>query len=47
VVYENIYLYFYLYILLDEDGWDYYFINAPCCDFIARRGKLKVLIEVK
>jgi len=33
--------------LLDEDGWDYYFINAPCCDFVARRGKLKVLVEVK
>ena len=33
--------------LLDEDGWDYYFINAPCCDFVARRGKLRVLVEVK
>ena len=33
--------------LLDEDGWDYYFINAPCCDFVARRGKSKMLIEVK
>jgi hypothetical protein len=33
--------------LLDEDGWDYYFINAPCYDFIAQREKLKMLIEVK
>jgi len=33
--------------LFKSDGWHIYYINAPCCDFVVRRGRDKALVEVK